>query len=167
MCSSTEIFSNEVYKLRKMFSRNGYPIAFFNKVCQKFHERLLNRSPDESVDEDDEFKLLLVLPFIANVSKAFEKRLRSILSHKYNVNMNVVYKSCKLSSFFSLKDKTPLPLLSKVVYKFSCLRDANFTYIGETTRPLTIRVNEHLNKKRCTTAVGKHIRNCEECKKTL
>ena len=65
--------------------------------------------------------------------------------------------------FFSLKDKTPLPLLSKVVYKFTCLRDVNLAYIGETTRPLQIRVGEHLSKK-STTAVGKHIKGCDVCK---
>ena len=36
---------------------------------------------------------------------------------------------------------------------------------GETTRPLQIRVDEHLSKK-STTAIGKHInKGCDVCKK--
>ena len=53
--------------------------------------------------------------------------------------------------------------MSKVVYKFCCLRDVNITYIGETTRPLDLRVKEHLSKKGNKTAIGKHISNCNIC----
>ena len=163
VCNSTAIFSKEVCRLEKIFSDNGYPAAFFKKICEKFHKRLLDQPSDSDKDDNDDHIFLLVLPFIHNISKTFEKKLRSILLKKFDVKIKVVYKSCKLSSFFSLKDKTPLPLLSKVVYKFTCLRDVNLAYIGETTRPLQIRVDEHLSKK-STTAVGKHIKGCDVCK---
>ena len=99
------------------------------------------------------------------MSKEFEKKLKCIFTKRFNnvFDIRFAYKSCKLSSFFSLKDKTPLPLRSKVVYKFTCLWDARVTYIGETTRPLKLRVDEHLNGK-SKSAIGKHIMNCAECK---
>ena len=84
---------------------------------------------------------------------------------KFGVEIYVVYKSCKLSSFFSLKDSTPLPLTSNVVYQYKCFRDESITYIGETTRPLQVRVDEHLAAKK-KTAVGKHISSCDTCKKS-
>ena len=85
-----------------------------------------------------------------------------LIDRKFGVKISVVYNSRKLSSFFSLKDRTPLALTSKVVYQFCCLRDVNVAYIGETTRPLVVRVNEHLalTKK---TAIRKHIDNCSAC----
>ena len=97
-------------------------------------------------------------------TKCFAKRFKSLMFKKFNVNVDFVYTSCKLSSFFSLKDKTPLSLTSKVVYKFTCLRDANMTYIGQTNRPLAVRVEEHLSKN-TKTAIKKHINNFTECKK--
>ena len=96
------------------FFRNGYPTSFFNKAYEKFHKRVLSDSHDESAREDDDFKLLLVIPFIhdaSKISKYFVNKSHTILSHKYHVKLEVAYKSCELSSFFSLKDKTPLPLL--------------------------------------------------------
>ena len=95
-------------------------------------------------------------------SQLFAKRLRLLIDKKFGVKISVVYNSCKLSSFFSLKDKTPIALSAKVVYKFTCLRDVNLTYIGETTRPLVVRVNEHLSPTK-KTAVRKHIDECSVC----
>ena len=120
----------------------------------------------ENDDDNDKRTFLVVLPYFEKVSKEFEKKLRCIFSKRFaDIDFKFAYKSCKLSSFFSLKDRTPLSLRSKVVYEFSCLRDANITYIGETTRPLTIRVSEHLNcKSKTKTAVGKHIMECNGCK---
>ena len=36
-----------------------------------------------------------------------------------------------------------MPLMANVVYQFTCLRDANSTYIGKTIRHLATRVKEH------------------------
>ena len=36
-----------------------------------------------------------------------------------------------------------MPLMANVVYQFTCLRDANSTYIGKTIRHLATRVREH------------------------
>lgn len=41
-----------------------------------------------------------------------------------------------------LKDKIPTLKKSNVVYQISCL-DCNKTYIGETSRNLETRINEH------------------------
>ena len=38
---------------------------------------------------------------------------------------------------------TPLPLMANVVYQFTCLRDANSTYIGKTILHLATKVMEH------------------------
>ena len=53
--------------------------------------------------------------------------------------------------------------MSNVVYKFNCLFDADYSYIGMTTRHLNVRVREHLHSK-VKSAVGRHIDNCHVCK---
>ena len=49
--------------------------------------------------------------------------------------------------------------MSNFVYKFNCLFDADLSYIGMTTRHLSVRVREHLHSK-VRSAVVKHINNC-------
>ena len=137
--------------------------SFFYHVYHKFCNRLSNPICDSSMTEMDH-KYIIKLPFVGYASKLFAKKLSSLVFNKFGVKIVVVYKSCKLSSFFSLKDVTPLPLSSKLVYKFNCLRDVNTSYIGETTRPLTERIDEHLSKKK-KTAVSQHIQQCEACKR--
>ena len=54
-------------------------------------------------------------------------------------------------------------LISNVVYKFACSYDMNVTYVGTTTRHLSVRVGEHLHSKK-NSAVLKHINVCQPCK---
>ena len=163
ICTSTELFSNEVIKIKQIFVENGYPVSFLNRVCEKFHNNLYNTTDNSEVSDHEEPNIVLKLPFINKPSKVFAKRMKNLILKKFNVKLIILYKSCKLSTFFSLKDSTPLPLISNAVYKFSCLRDANITYIGETTRPMELRVEEHLSLSKNKTAVGKHIVQCNAC----
>ena len=58
---------------------------------------------------------------------------------------------------FSLKCHTPMPLMANVVYQFTCLRDANSTYIGKTIRHLATRVREHATS---SSAIKEHLSSC-------
>ena len=79
-------------------------------------------------------------------------------------NVRIVCTSFKVKSYFSLKCSTPLPLLSNVVYKFQCLRNANQFYIGKTKRHLATRMGEH---KHANSAVYDHLNDCQVCKDML
>ena len=81
----------------------------------------------------------------------------------FDIDINVVYTTTQIGPFFRLKSRTPLPVLSRVVYKFTCLGDQTNSYIGMTERHVTARVAEHLQKK-STTAVAQHIKSCQACK---
>ena len=71
-----------------------------------------------------------------------------------------MFTSFKVKNYFSLKCRAPLPLLANVVYKFTCLRDANNTYIGKTVRHLATRVKEHGTSQ---SAIKDHLSSCEMC----
>ena len=60
---------------------------------------------DNSSDDcaEDTRRYVLRLPFVQNTSLAFAKKLQDILLRKLDVKIDVVYKSCKLSMFFSLR----------------------------------------------------------------
>ena len=66
-----------------------------------------------------------------------------------------------ISSYFSLKCHTPIPLMANVVYQFTCLRDANSTYIGKTIRHLATRVKEHATS---SSAINEHLSSFTTCK---
>ena len=57
-----------------------------------------------------------------------------------------------------------------MTYKYTCQRDADAFYIGETGRHIGVRGEEHLDcfsKTRKPTAVGEHILKCDFCKGAL
>ena len=55
----------------------------------------------------------------------------------------------RLSSFFLFKDRIPLGLRSRVVYKFKC-QCCDALYFGETIRHLHTRISEHMGISACT-----------------
>ena len=116
--------------------------------------------------EEKEYLCRIGIPYFGKPSHKFAKRLSALVKAKFQIDLSFYYTSFKTGSYFNLKCLTPHALLSNVVYKFSCLRDATMSYIGMTTRHLGIRANEHLslqlNSKR--TAVKDHILTCEKCK---
>ena len=94
----------------------------------------------------------------------FAKKLTALVKTKFNVDINVYYTCFKTGSYFQLKCSTLFPLLSNVVYKFSCLRDANISYIGMTTRHLGTRIQEHLQHKTTKSAICDHFEIYQNCK---
>ena len=160
ICSSSALFYEEVCNLRKMFINNCYPASYFDYVLKKATSASSHQN--DSVDEDP-FSILRV-PFYGSHSVKFAKRLSQIISHKFNINIRIVYSTFKVSNYFQLKCRTPLPLLSKCVYKFSCVQDTHISYIGYTKRHLTTRVKEHtVSSLAKSSHVYKHIVKCNAC----
>jgi len=64
------------------------------------------------------------------------------------IKARMVHDTCKLSKFFKVKENQALLHRSNVVYHVKCIRGEN--YIGETTRKLKTRLNEHNpSSKKC------------------
>ena len=112
---------------------------------------------------EKDFFFNLGLPYFGNSSCQSAKKLSVLVKRKFNVDINVYYTTFKTGSYFRLKCSTPLSLMSNVMYKFNCSCDADLSYIGMTTRHLSVKVREHLYSK-VKLAVGKHIDNCRVCK---
>ena len=85
---------------------------------------------------------------------------KTIFKDCLDIDINCIFHSHKIGSHFSLKHKTPLSLLSNVVYHFKCLRDVNLSYIGKTKRHLVTRAKEHASGE---SAISEHLLTCDTC----
>ena len=62
---------------------------------------------------------------------------------------------------FSAKDSLVKAMKSSVVYQFVC-PGCNARYIGETTRHLHVRIEEHFTNK--SSHIYKHLQHSQNCK---
>ena len=102
-----------------------------------------------------------MIPYIGLPSVIFGRKLKRLLKDYYCIDVKVVFSSFKVKNYFSLKCHTPMPLMANVVYQFTCLHDANSTYIGKTIRHLITRVWEHTTSP---SAIKEHLSSCTTCK---
>ena len=163
ICSSKKLFFDEVATLKSMFVKNAYSADFFEKRLAKFLQNIENR-PTPTAEDDLNYTYNLYVPFIGKPSKLFSKSVSALLSDKLGIDVNIVYSTVKVGSFFRLKSRTPETLLSRVVYKFTCLGDPSTAYVGVCSRFVIERIREHLAYwRKSPTAVGKHISKCQAC----
>ena len=76
------------------------------------------------------------LPYIGNLSHHIKIKL-SILCKEFckeNLNIKLVFNSCKIKHSFSYKDPIPNDLKSYLVYKFTCA-SCSYSYIGKMYGP--------------------------------
>ena len=140
--SSFSSLHEEFERLKKIFSKNGYPSRFVDKCISRFLNKLYEKK--ELVHTVPKMDLLLVLPFLGTTSWKVKNDL--IQTFRKNVpfcNLKIVFKTGKrLSSYFPFKDKFPKSLLSGVIYKFTCAK-CNLSYVGCTKRYWEKRLEEH------------------------
>ena len=133
----------------------GFLIIFLNNLTK----------PDSHDKEVDDYAYILGLPYFGKPSHKFASQLSTLLKQKFDIRIFTYYTSLKTGSYFNLKSKTPAALKSNVVYKFTCSRDVNTTYIGMSTRHLVTRAREHLqlNSNSAKSAISQHISSCQTC----
>ena len=146
--------------MEKLFHSNNYPIYVFHKCVKKFIDsKFPQRTNIYSHDEFD-VKNVLIVTYFGRPSLLFKKKLTYLLKKELLLDLHCVFTSFKVGMYFSLKDVTPLSLSSNVVYKFTCLRDVNVSYIGKTKWHLVTRVREHGSRE---SAIFAHLENCNTC----
>ena len=150
-------------KTIKMFSAwNNFPVKVRNALIRQFSA---DREPthDEAETEEDEIDIWLKLPYIGHhgevLVKAFVKKVRRMLKTGKKVNFKIRFQTTPLSSFTSVKDRTPFLNRSNVVYEVSC-PGCGSSYIGKTDRTLFERTSEHAWTDQAST-VRLHIHECE------
>ena len=154
-------------KRTNIFKKNGYPLSFIEKCIRKFVAS--RRKVNVQVSTVEKKRLLLVLPFLGNVSVQTMTKLKKTIRKVLNCcEIDFVFKTdCRLSSLFRFKDIVPGDLASSVVYSYVC-GGCNATYYGQTKRHLKVRASEHIGISALTgkkikptrSAVSDHHQTC-------
>ena len=104
--------------------------------------------------------LIIALPHLGKFSLQIRTRINRIMKNKLPYcNVQFVFQTkCKISNFFTFKDKIPSVLLSGIVYKFQ-YGSCNATYYGKTKRHFKVRMCEHLGISALT---GKRVKGDDD-----
>lgn len=157
LSSSWSAFHSEVSFLRSLFKNNQYPLRFFNSRLSMFLNNLFSThtTDNSSISQPKYF----VIPYHGTASVTLAKRLRKMVE-KTKSSIELSFSTCKVSSYFSNKEKIPGLLRSSVIYKFTCGAVPACAYIGRTSRHLLTRIREHASTR---SAVSEHLSSCVTC----
>ena len=154
--------------LKQYFTNNGFSQNMFTSIVKRFLDR--KYSPNRVTPVDDRTKFYVSLPYFGSQSDKLQSDLKQLLA-KYFPHINFILISTnpfKIGSFFQFKDKLPVALRSKLIYKFSCSH-CESSYVGSTTRTLGQRIAEHAGKSYRTnrflsspshSSVREHCNSC-------
>ena len=94
--------------------------------------------------------------------KKTKKRLKEITNtFCKGTKLELSFSPLKIGSLFSTKDKVPGDQKSFVVYLYVC-PNCGIRYIGETTKHLPTRINEH--QSNASSNIYQHLIKNNECK---
>jgi predicted GIY-YIG superfamily endonuclease len=159
-CSDDNIRKTELGVIRDTLIRNNYPLNEINKICKKVrgkHKNKNKNSESKNNKKDPEKPITTcTIPYIRGTSDKIRR-----INSKYNIR--TVFKSDnKLRKhIMHTKPKKPAENKKNSVYMIPC--ECGEQYIGETSRPVKLRINEHKrnvkNKKIETSKLAEHTVN--------
>lgn len=158
--SNKQFHSMNLNIITDLLKENDYPPPFIES-CISYRLRKIffsqsSISPESTFHNNSRiFSNTISLPFNNN---AFFKSKNFLKEHNISV---VPHINRNLSHIITLgKDRTKKEDTTGTVYKFDC-KECPATYIGETKRPLKIRLREHMTNKDRKSVVALHIQNHE------
>ena len=129
----------------------------------RYIRKYLNDKLSKTTTEKESNLNYYKLPYIGNFSKITKEKISEICQ-KYSKNMRIKisFSLFKTGSLFSVKEKISPDQRSFVVYLFRCPGCAA-SYIGETTRQLMVRIEEHLSLGK-GSVIYDHLKQHPKCK---
>ena len=90
ICSSQLLFDKECKTLAHIFSLNGYPHHFFNRVLSNF---LINIAENKEKEDSENDQFILKIPYLGKCSTIFAQRMSSIIKEHYVIDILPVFTS--------------------------------------------------------------------------
>ncbi|MCG8432382.1 MAG: hypothetical protein MJA29_14590, partial [Candidatus Omnitrophica bacterium] len=160
ICSNWSLFTKEDAHLEHLFSLNGYSNQMFQSCVNRYVSGKFQKR-QERPPKEDSVEAPVYIPYIGQPSVIYGKKIRQIFKQYYKMNIRVIFTTFKVKNYFSLKCRTPFILRANVVYKYTCLRDADVSYIGKTKRHMALRMKEHFTDS--NSAIRQHLLSCPTC----
>ena len=155
LCSSSDIFQNEITYIKQLLTANGFPYHIINKLLKRFLKSKSTNSISLPKFGPERKPVFLFLPFCGNNSLKLKRQLERLMNNIAPwTKLYAIFKpSNKFQKLSKLKETVPILNRSNVIYKINC-SSCNDFYVGLTTRRLHKRLDEH--KKREFCSVYKH-----------
>ena len=162
LTSSWKLFHEEINKIKNILTFNDYPKWWLENSVRNFLNNVVynyNTGSDETKSTAN-FHVIKI-PFWGKPSLKLRKDINRLLHKLDNKKVKVCFYMNRLSSYFNIKDKTNVSLLSNIVYKYTCPVDQGVFYVGETKRQLVRRARQHYTDN--NSGIYRHVRNCHAC----
>lgn len=148
-------FHKENYKIIwNILTKNNYPAEVITRIIReiKHIQRTIPISP--SIINNKENIFYKSMPFVKNLSKGFQRKLKNVSNIKLALKPNTTLRSI----YTNTKDKYETIQKSNVIYKVNC-NDCDNVYIGQTGKKLETRLKQHqqyVNKRSAHSALASH-----------
>ena len=153
--SSWKLFNKDIKDVKTILKKNNFLPNLINQNIKSYLNDKYSNSNKEWAQESTSryFKLA----YIGGFSSYTEKRIKDIIKRfcKINSSVKLAFTPTKLANFFSTKDRQPDILHSYLIYRFNCT-GCNSCYVGNTTRHLCTRIEEHLRTDK-NSHILKHL----------
>ncbi|XP_057310566.1 uncharacterized protein LOC130648530 [Hydractinia symbiolongicarpus] len=163
ICSSSQDLKYELNQLKNVFINiNDYPEAVVSNVINNTWRNFNIQNADTMSNEDTNeppITPFMVLPYKGDHGNCLVKRLNKTFKQflPANVKPRIAYQCRKLSSLFSVKDRSKDEHKHGVVYKYTCpVESCDATYIGETGRRLNERMIDHQKRDKNSPKTFSH-----------
>ena len=136
-------------------------------MVRQFLDKKLSKTVNEKIPENGQETRYVTLPYIGHYSKNATGKISEMIKRFCNekVNIKLVFATCKIKSYFSMKHPLPKCFKSNVVYSFVCAR-CHSCYVGRTHLHYNTRCGQHLGTDKNSSRF-KHLANNKECKESF
>jgi len=158
--SNYKSITTDIERNRQRLIKCGYHEDDIDKAID--HTVTKERTPRSTIDKSQKEHITVSLQF-GNGYKEMRKGLEKIIKDNDSEDKfisRIIFRTTKVSSYFSNKSRTPNPMCPAVVYEFKC-HGCDAQYVGETERHLRTRSLEHGQKSR-KSAVLDHLLQCNK-----
>ena len=154
-CSNWALFHDSLEIAKKILESNQYPPAFYEPIIRQSLNSLVGAEETDK-EEKEKNSVQSVMIMIQYRGKCTEDFARAL--HKISAPCKMVMTLRKLKTVLpSLKPSVDKMLRSGVVYHITCPR-CQACYVGQTSRHLQTRFNEHCNKN---GPMKTHLMDCK------
>jgi Reverse transcriptase (RNA-dependent DNA polymerase) len=150
LCTSQKEQRKEHHHIQQAFRKNGYPQGCIDKV--------MGRGTAATVKDNTDYKGSVVIPYSGRLTEQIRR-----ICKKYKVRCIAKSQDTIRNRLSKVAPKRPKELQQGIVYKIP-LHPCSKAYIGETGRTMKIRLAEHKNALKNSSAersgVAEHCLTC-------